>query len=164
MMIALMILMCALPVIGQGDTPTPEPSPTPLNIPDDEMYDIIGEVDEGLGGISDDLSAPDGAEILPSIDLTQLIGYARWVLSPSTADEVFGVFSPVITPIGLYLGVRFALGAIYVVVYIAIYLIRWVIWIFKLLLELVSAISGIIDLLGGLVGKGLGWLIKFIGG
>lgn len=159
LVIVFVLFLIAVPVLAQ------DPTPTPIFIPEADMYDALGDADASLGELPGDLTQSNGTPLLPTLNLTELIGYARWITSPAAADEIFGVFAPVVTPLGLLLAVRFALGGIYFIVYAAIYLIRWVIWIFKMLLMLVNSLGALINLAGGLVGKGLSWLFgRLLGG
>jgi hypothetical protein len=160
LLIIALLLIVAVPTFAQA----PEPTPTPIVIPDQEMYESLGEADQALGELDNPLDAPDGTSIVPDEDGGMIFSYAKWLMSPVGAAELFGPFEGIATHMAVFFAMRFALMGLLGVIYVATYLIRWVVWIFKLLLLLINALGGIIDLIGGVLGKGLGWIIKFIGG
>jgi len=133
-------------------------------VADDEWYSALDDANNALGGLNNPLTAPDGTPLLPTVNWAMIFGYAKWLISPGAADELAGPFAGIFIHLGIFLAMRFALIVVYIVVFLAVYLIKWVVWLFKFLLTVIGAISGLIDLVGGVLGKGVGWLVKFVGG
>lgn len=89
-----------------------------------------------------------------------IFGYVKWLVSPSSADEIAGPFAPVISHIGFALLVMFAGAAIYALVWAVVWLLKFVIWLFQWLLKIVDLVLQIAQV----VANGIGGLIKIVTG
>lgn len=158
LIVLLAIALCVVPVAAQT------PTSTPIPLPNEEIYDALQDADESLGDVDDPLSSPDGSPLLPDQDGTVIFGYAKWLLSPGAADELVGPFAPVISHIFIYLAMRVALFGIYLVVYLAVYLIKWAIWIFKLVLAIISTAAEVLNVITDFAGGIISKVFRFIGG
>lgn len=123
-----------------------------VGIPD-QIGDALQDSDMALGAVDVDLAAPNGSPLLPTLAaLITIFGYLKWVLSGTAASELAGPFAPLVSHMGIYLSMQFALFAIYAVIYAVVYIIRWVIWLFNTVVQIIQTISQIIASLPG-------WLI-----
>lgn len=145
---------------GTSNCATRDAGPSPIDIPAGELIDALQEADASAGGTGGQLTSPEGAPLLPNINAPLLFGYAKWLISGAAIQQMTGPFATILTHLALFVGVQMALSAVYGAFYVATYLARWVVWIFRLILQILTAIVGIIDLLGG---KLIGWALKFIG-
>lgn len=125
------------------------------------LIDIVKQADDAFHGVNVPLESPDGSPLLPNETGSTIFGYAKWLLSPATAEEIAGPFAPIVSALGFLIIAEITLLGVYGVVYIAMYLVRWVVWIFKLLMAVIQTIAAIIDTA---VGKIIGAIFKFIGG
>lgn len=129
----------------------------PIELPIDDIIGGIQEADQTLADADTLLTAPDGTSLIPQTStLTQLFGYAKWIVAPTTANSLAGPFAPIIVEFGLILVAELVLLGIYMTVYIAIYFFRWLVWLIKLILEFIQAGA---SFLGG----GVKLLFKVIG-
>jgi hypothetical protein len=113
----------------------------------DGLYDALERGNNALGGLPTDLTRPNGVSILPAESGESLFRYVKWIVSPSSADEIAGPFAPIVSHSGIFLTLMFTLSAVYAVVYVASYLIRFAIWLFKIVLAIIQAIIGAIGAL-----------------
>lgn len=128
----------------QGGVFTPASS---QSIGIDGLYDALSEGAANLDDLPFDLSRPDSVSILPAESGAALFSYVKWIVSPSSADEIAGPFASIISHTGIGLSLVFAIVAIYAIVYVAVFLIRFAIWFFKIVLAVVQIIVGAIGAL-----------------
>lgn len=139
---------------GWTPSPTPGPSPTevpyvftpdplrPTWIPIDAggLYESLGQANQMLQGVQGGLSS----SLLPLANIQPIFSYAKWLISPNSAEEIMGPFAPLVIHTGVFIGLLIATGGIYVVVYAAVYLIKFVVWIFKMILLLVDTVVSVV--------------------
>jgi hypothetical protein len=87
-----------------------------------------------------------------------LFGYVKWIVSPSSADEIAGPFAPVISHIGFALLIMFGAAAVYAIVWALVWILKFVVWLFKWVLTLVDLVLQIAQV----IGNAIGGLLKFI--
>lgn len=161
------IYLQSLEVRGNGPNPfgssncsTSATGQPPIPLPNRELLDALQDADAEMAGVDGSLLAPDGHPILPAQTGALIFGYAKWLMSPSTTDELFGPFAGVISHLSIYIVAIIALVLIYSIIFAATYFIRWVIWFFKLIMQIVVAIASVVDTV---IGKAIGAVLKFIG-
>lgn len=157
------IILTAIQVRGFGSNPFPSSNCTtdavgdvgvPIQLPN--ITGIINDANQQLADAGDSLTAPDGSPLLPAETGATLFGYAKWITSPAAADELLGPFAPAASHVGIFLTMDIALVALYAIIYGAVSIARWVIWLFRLLLQIIQAIASAAN---GV----LGWILGFIG-
>lgn len=173
------IFLTGVVVLGNGSNPFPEnncgaigdPTPTPVQlvIPEQEMSQGLDNANADLESVDVPLTSPNGLPLLPAETGQVIFSYAKWITSPVAAQELMGPFAPVYYHVGYLLGADVALLSVYIVVYGAVYVIRWVIWLYRSIVQIVSTlgsltIPGIILLLIIFGVLFLGWLIQAVFG
>lgn len=145
---------CSTDTIGTvADTPG-------VQVPGADLLDALQDANDSLGELSGPLTSPEGAPLLPNINMNQVFGYAKWLLSPTAAQELLGPFAPIVSHTGILIGLMIAMIVVYIVIFALVYLISWVVWVFKLILMIIQAVASVADSLIGGVVKGV---VKFIG-
>lgn len=149
-------------VQGKGENPIGEdncdtPSGSPIDIPAGDIIEQIKDADDELQDSTIDITAPGGTALIPSTvqNLETLFGYAKWLVSPTAANSLAGPFAPFVIEAGVLIGSEMLFLGAYLVVYIFTYLARWAIWIFRLIVTIITALSG-------LVGGAVGFLLRFV--
>lgn len=150
LLILVVLILLAAPATAQTVTP-----PTPIPIPADEMFQGLATADANLLAAPPDIAAPAGVPILPNPNNTLVFGYVKWLISASVSGELFGSFSPVVIVFGVYVSMNMALSVVYGLIYAAVYIARWVIWLFKIIIEIVQVIASALQSL-------IGWIFKFL--
>lgn len=154
-----------LQVLGDGSNPfptsnctvvQPDSLVTPIPIPLTQIGGAIGQGDQLLATVNAPLTSPDGSPLLPDEDGGLIFAYTKWVIAPQTAQELAGPFAPIIISLGILMVADMALFAVYVAIYAGVYFIRWAVWIFRLVLQIIEAIA---SAAGGVIGA----LLSFIG-
>ena len=143
-MLALLLVLLAAAHPAAAQTP---PTPTPVDIPSQPMLEALATQNAAL------YSLPPVPE-LPANRSGEILAYAKWLTSPQTAQEIFDLFAPIFTALGVLIGVEVTLNVIYVAIWIIAQVVRWVIWLIKTILQVIQGISAAADSL-------LGWLFKF---
>lgn len=152
LLIIILIAFAFVPVYAQTDTPTPTPtlrfqpmifatvpSPTPIptstpfELPTPEiatngLIDSLATAENTLRNAPADLSAA-----IPTQNGSELFGYAKWLLSPNTAQEVAGPFALLITHISIAISAVLLFAVAYFTILIAVFIIRFIVWIVSLL-------------------------------
>lgn len=157
--------VASLSLQGTGSDPfgsdncTPHLStiPTPIPVPNEDIYNGLSSANDGLQSVGNQpLTAPNGLPLLPTVNLTVIFAYMKWIVSGQAAAQVTGPFAPLITALGIYIAMRMSLIVVYGVVYVVTYIARWIVWIFKLIMAIVqavgSALSGAVSGLLGFIG------------
>jgi len=147
--IVCLILLIAVPAAAQTDIPPTtagvgeiKPTSTPINLPIDPVNEMLATADGSLQGLPDDLSRPGGStSIIPPDQGSLVYGYAKWLLSPNIANEVFGPFSGFVEHASIYVGMMLAMGGVYAAVYAIMYAIRWAEWLFNTILKILIFIE-----------------------
>jgi len=136
------------------DAVTPQQEQNKIQLPN--IGEIISNADQQLADAGNTLTNPDGSPLLPSQTGAVLFGYAKWLTSPAAAEELLGPFAPVASHVGIFLLMDVTLVGLYFIIYAAIYIVRWAIWLFKLLLQIIQTIASAAN-------GAIGWLLAFIG-
>jgi len=122
-------------------SPTPIASATPLvmptaHLPTGDLINYLATAERNLANAPADISNP-GVAVLPNEDGWELWGYAKWLISPATADELFGPFGSMLKVIGAAITLVVVIGLVYFLVFIAVRLLRFVVWIVRTALQFV---------------------------
>jgi hypothetical protein len=138
-------------------TPSATPTITPVFFPAEDLYVAIATANGEIIALPENLDEPQGVPQFPSGDGRQVFGYAKWLISANVADELFGPFAPIFFHSGMGIGAGMALVVIYGVVWIVVFGLRFAVFMFKLLMEVVQTILEIIQtgmsFVGGLIQK-----------
>ncbi|MCK6577277.1 MAG: hypothetical protein L6Q98_04135 [Anaerolineae bacterium] len=116
-------------------SPTAIPTVTPVGIdltptlPTSNVIDYIATVRAQVELAPDDLSNP-GLPILPQEDGGELFRYAKWLLSPQIAYEVFGSqFGDIIGDIRTGVILVLVMALVYFIIFVIVYIVRFVVWL-----------------------------------
>lgn len=142
------MVMQPIPTMPLVPVPTAIPTSTPVatmdadDIPRNAIYTFLATAAANVNSLPDDVSAPDGAVVLPDTDGRQVFAYAKWLFSGATAQELLGItFSPVAIHLFAGLTLIVILVSIYLVVNLVVLLIKGVIWIVQQVLRVVPFIG-----------------------
>ncbi len=140
------MLIIAGSVSAQTATPTPSPTfpPTPtvdivITVPRSDMYRSMATAAAQVNQLPEQIRAagPNGSA-LPNADAGPLFGYAKWLFSGNTAQELLG---RTLAPIGLNLFVVFVLvatlTAIYFLINFIVLILKAIVWIINQILKLI---------------------------
>lgn len=118
--------------------------PVNLSVPEG-INEALVEADSQLAAVDVNLAAPGGIGIVPALtNAAVAFGYIKWVLSGTASQELAGPFAPVLNALGIYLIMSFSLTAVQFVIYGAIYIVRWIIWLLKTAQSIMVVIAAII--------------------
>ncbi|MCK6581286.1 MAG: hypothetical protein L6Q98_24615 [Anaerolineae bacterium] len=151
-----LVLLC-LVIFAAASTHAQEPTPTGIYVPEQEIFEALATANANIESINTDLTAPGGVELLPDVQGSRLFAYAKWLMSYNAAEELLGALAPPVAHFGTYVTISLILSAIYLVVWVITVIIRWVVAIFKLVMEIVQTVAAIID-------SAVGWIFKFFTG
>lgn len=129
-------------------------TPTPIAIDASGLYEALQRGNDNLLGLPPDLNTSS----LPQEDGRQVFAYVKWLISPSSADEIAGPFAPIISHTGIFLSLTFFLAVVYAVVWVSVFLFKFVVWIFKLILLIVDLVLQVAQA----VGQFIGGIVKFL--
>lgn len=154
--LVVLALLLALPltVMAQTSTPTPGPTPTatPLVIiPGGEISGAAGGASSDLNSVGDSLTAPGGINLLPTVNWGLVFGYIKWLIAPPTGDELAGPFGPIMTALGALLTAEISFLGIKGIVYVASYVLSFVAWLFKLILAIITFIVNVVSAIPGIL-------------
>ena len=149
---------------GYGGSPPcsnsgiPRPTPTAFDV--SNLWTELGNANNSING----LSGTNLNSGVPNETGSQLFGYAKWLLSPSSADELAGPFAPLISHTGIAVTLLFGLVLIYSIVWAIIWILRLVVWLYRLIVQIIDLVLQVAQVIGSAVGQ-LGQAIGgFIGG
>lgn len=146
-------------------TPTPIPSSTPIIINTFATPTAIAIDAGGIYGALTDSNA-DVVNLPPSLinvgrppveSGSQIFAYVKWIVSPSSADEIAGPFAPIISHTGIFLSLTFVMMTVYAIIWGVVWLLRFIVWIFKFIVMLVDLVLQVAQAIGGIIGG----IIKF---
>lgn len=146
LIVFLVLLIFPGSAFAQTNTPVPS-TPTPVDFPSQQVIEALATQNANLYQVPD-------VPLLPENRSGEIFGYAKWIVSQNAAEEVFGVFHPIFTAIGVLLVIEVTLNAIYVIIWIVAQIVRWVVWLIKIVLQIIQSLAAAGDTL-------LGWLFKF---
>jgi hypothetical protein len=138
----LIILSLVVSLLAQPPVPTfpPVPSPTPIAsltpmaiqatvaVPHSDIYNFLATVESGLGSAPENITNP-GLPVLPGTQGAELFGYAKWILSASTAYEVFGFLGVVVVHLAARLTLMLFLAALGLLILLVTFVLKFIIWI-----------------------------------
>jgi hypothetical protein len=118
----------------------------PTNLQATAIAIQAGDLYSGLSGVNALLdSLPDTVNSgVPDETGRTLFGYAKWLISPSSADELAGPFAPIVSHTGIFLTLVFALTLVYAIVWAAVWIFRFVVWLFKIIMLIIQVVVGVI--------------------
>ena len=118
---------------AQAQTPTPP-------VPQWEIDRIQATNAANINALPSDPTRP-GGQAIPSVDLTQLFGYAKWLFSASTAQELFGrTLAPLAINVFIVLVLAISYSAIWLLINIIVLIIKVVMWIVRLIIQMIELI------------------------
>lgn len=124
----------------------PEPIATAVGtITFDEqgVYNAYATAVPGINTLPDNIEAPQGVNIVPTVDLSQLFAFVKWLFSPATADELLWVD---LAPIGVRLFRLFlvvlSLTTVWFIINLITLIIKALIWLYKLIMQIVQTVTG----------------------
>ena len=124
----------------QISSPTPIPSATPIllqgtaDIPTGPIYDGLATVEGNLRNAPDQI-APAGW--LPNQTGYQLFSYVKWVLSPSIGQELIGPFGPLVINLATIIGIEIVMAGIYFTLFVVRFVMHFVQWIIRWILKFI---------------------------
>jgi hypothetical protein len=131
-----------VPIFAPIASPTPVASATPFDLnldfdlPTGDLYDQLATAAANINSLPQDMdNAP-----LPDEDGEELFGYIKWLLSSSTAEELFGPLGVILIHIGIALSLVLFGVAIYFALFVARLVIRFVVWLIKTLWDLLPGL------------------------
>lgn len=125
---------------GHIPSPTPRPTSTSLSIevtvdlPTDYIYDSLATVEGHLREAPENI-APAGW--LPNQTGYQLFSYTKWMLSGQVGEELLGPFGPFVGRLEAILVIQIVMAAIYFIIFIARFVVRFVQWIITNILKFI---------------------------
>jgi hypothetical protein len=125
-------------LMGYGVNPT-NLQATAIAIQAGDLYSGLGQVNTLL----ESLPASLGSSV-PAETGRELFGYAKWLLSPSSADELAGPFAPIISHTGIFVTLVFGLTLVYAIVWAAVWIFRFVVWLFKIIMSIIQTVTAVI--------------------
>lgn len=158
--ILLFVLSLPLGAYAQNDIPRFDPFPDyqepdvdlttdigdfeQIEIPHSDLYYALEQAVEHVNSLPDDLSKDySGTSVVPDETATQLMGFAKWLFSGTSANELLGA---TLAPIGInlfrLLGLMIALAIAYTTIKIAIIITRMV-------MSIIGAVMKVIPMMGG---------------
>lgn len=146
------------------ETPTPTPTPTPAlpvptfellvsptpiptnesatvepssGLPLNQVYNYLATAYVSLNTVPEDIMHPGGVPLLPNLQAGTLFGYARWLLSPPTADALLGPFAGFMVHLAAFFTTVVILTNIYLIIFILRLLFLIGIWIYTQVTKLI---------------------------
>lgn len=127
----------AFPQISFEAIPSPTPVPSAsaptfaatLDLPTGPIYGFLATADANLSQAPADITSNGGLPVLPNQNGYQLFAYIKWLISPSSAAEIAGPFSDLIIHFAAFIGLSIFMSTVYVFIFIARILLRFVVWI-----------------------------------
>lgn len=145
-MIAKLIVVILLQITPMPFVPIPSPTPIPtatplpvedtVELPTSGLLDYLATANANLSSAPADLRKGNGA-ILPGTDGSDLFGYSKWLLSPNTANEIFGPFGLPVSHVGVAVTLVITLALVYFLIYIAVLIIRFIVWLVTIFLKFI---------------------------
>lgn len=142
---------------GEGAS---QPYEAVVNVPFPELFAGIAEANVTINSLPNDLTAPNGISLLPGTNGSQVFAYAKWLLSPSAADEYAGPVAPIIQHQAILVSGMMALIVVYVAIYLVVWGIRFIIWLTNWAFRLFDLIMQILQAGGSLIVDGVQALLR----
>jgi hypothetical protein len=127
---------------GSGTNPcaTSPGGPRPVyEFPVVDLYSGLADVNLALGSLPRDFSSS-----VPEPDVRVLFGYAKFLMSPAVAAEFGGPFEPIFAHMYIAAYLIFGLGLVYCIVWVAVWIFKFIVWFFKLLLQIIYTVVGVL--------------------
>lgn len=132
-------------IIAVGDTPATGFTGDPTVFSDDDSWlhleDMIAYLEDVLDYINslpDNLTYFNGTQYLPDETATQMIGYAKWLFSPTTANELLGeTLAPIGINLFLLLTILVLLMITWAIVRVVVLILRFVRYVARWILDLI---------------------------
>ncbi|MBI5671278.1 MAG: hypothetical protein HZC41_25050 [Chloroflexi bacterium] len=128
------------------ESPTPIPTSTPVlqdytvELPTTDLINYLATAESNLSNAPTDLRNPAGP-ILPNTNGSQVFGYSKWLMSPATANEIFGPFGLVVSHVAAAVTLVIILALVYFLIYVAVLIVRFVVWIISTILKVVPFVG-----------------------
>lgn len=137
----------------------PQPTPVPVIVEAGNLWTGLADANNTLNSLGPG-SVGSG---VPNETGRQLFGYVKWLVSPSSADELAGPFAPLISHTGVFIALLFALILVYAIVWAVIWILRFIYWLYRLIVQIIDLVLQVAQVIGSAVGQ-VGQLIGgFIG-
>lgn len=162
--IVLLALGGAGHTLAQTETPTPTPtqiemipiprfppiaSPTPIgtmsviafptsiNLPTGDIYTYLSTADANLAALPSNLENPYGQPLLPAERGGSIFGYAKWILSFSTAEELLDPLAPPVQHASAIMTMTLVTVGIAFVLFMFVFIVRFIVWLVRLAMEFI---------------------------
>ena len=116
-------------------TPTQAIPPT-VQLPYMEVYGYIGTLDAQSASLPSNITNPY-VPIVPAVNAAALWGYAKWLISPSTADQIAGPFAPLIQHMAVIVIITLTLSLVYGLITAIRFVARFVVWMINRFLDFI---------------------------
>lgn len=123
-------------------------TPTPIAVDASGLYEALQQGNDSILSLPPDLSSAG----LPIESGSRVFGYVKWLVSPSSADEIAGPFAPIVSHTGIFLTITFFTALVYAVVWVTVFLFKFVIWIFKFIVLIVDLVLQFAQAVGAFIG------------
>lgn len=127
----------------------PQPSPTPQVIDAGNLWAGLVDANNTLNGLNPN-SVGGG---VPAETGRALFGYVKWIVSPSSADELAGPFAPLISHTGVFIALMFALILVYAIVWAVIWILRFIYWLYRLIVQIIDLVLQVAQVIGAAIGS-----------
>lgn len=140
-------------LLAMRDRIDAQATPTPvIPIHTEPLFEGVEDTSSITNDLASDITAPEGIPLLPDTSFSKIFGYAKWLLSPSAADEIVGPFAPLIVHTGVFITLLIVAGGLYTLVYMAVFILKIVAWIVRWILEILQAIAQIGSVAAEIIG------------
>jgi hypothetical protein len=133
-------------ISGYGTNPT-NLQATAIAFNAGPLYEGLSDVNEMLANLPAELGGS-----VPAETGRVIFGYAKWLISPSSADELAGPFAPIVSHTGIALTLIFGTTLIYALVWALVWIFRFVAWLFGWFLRIVDLLLQIAQAVGNAIG------------
>lgn len=125
-------------IMGYGTNPT-NLQATAIAFEAGNLYSGLSDVNTLLESLPASINSG-----VPDETGRTLFGYAKWLISPSSADELAGPFAPIVSHTGIFVSLTFALVLVYAIVWAAVWIFRFVVWLFRIILQIIQVVVSVI--------------------
>lgn len=141
--VTVMVFMLLFSGVALAQTPTPTPTAIPVvvTVQRSEMYSLLATASYNVNNMPRDVSNSNGTSLLPNTDARNLVGYAKWLFSPNSTQELLGrTFAPIGNMAFVLLGLIVILTGIYLAVLLVVYIIKFIVWFVTVILKFIPFI------------------------
>lgn len=132
----LLVLLLSVPALAQTATPTD------VTVPSGELDSQMATAAASQNNLPTDITRPQsGPALVPATSAVPLFSYVKWLFSYSTAQELMGeTLAPLGVELFILLTISILLSGVYLVVNLIVLLIRFVVWIYSIIIKIIGLI------------------------